>query len=79
MIFHIELGSVIGSIEGQMTFFWRFLEKNHNKPQRTTTKPQELNHNELLQITVNHNETSTSKPQQWTTTNHSEPQWNLHN
>ena len=67
-----------------MTFFWRFLEKNHHEPPRTTTenhyeplwtttKLPWLNHYEPPWTTTNHH----GKPRK-TTTNHYEPPRNYH-
>ena len=53
-----------------MTFFWRFLEKNHHEPLQTTTKPPWLNHHEPPQTTTIEPPRTTMNHHNWTTTNH---------
>ena len=66
MRFDSEFETLIGWIEGHMTFFWRILENNTS---RTMT-----NHDGTM---TNHD----SEPWQWTmTVNHDEPwQWTMTN
>ena len=61
MRFDSEFETLIGWIEGHMTFFWRILENNTS---RTMTKPWQWT------MTVNHDE-----PWQWTMTNHDSELW----
>ena len=76
MRFDSEFETLIGWIEGHMTFFWRILENNTS---RTMTKPWQwtmTNHDSepWQTMTVNHDEPwrTMTKPWQWNITNHDE-------
>ena len=67
MRFDSEFETLIGWIEGHMTFFWRILENNTS---RTMTKPWQW-------TMTNHDSEHDSEPW-WTMTNHdSEPWWTM--
>ena len=72
MRFDSEFETLIGWIEGHMTFFWRILENNTS---RTMT-----NHDEpWWNITNRDSETSQTmtKPWQWNITTHHDRSWNI--